>query len=70
MKLSDAEENENLEVTDIQSDIQDRLRAMGVFEGCAICPLLCSNDNTVIEVQGCRYAISKDLADCIIVKRL
>ena len=71
MKLSDAEDKEKLEVLNIEAaDIEARLRAMGIYEGCEICPLMHGNGNMILDVHGCRYAIDDELAKCIAVKRL
>jgi Fe2+ transport system protein FeoA len=71
MKLSEAKDKEKLEVLNIENnEIEDKLRAMGIYEGCEVCPLMHGNGNMLLDVHGCRYAIDDDLAECIVVRRL
>jgi len=72
MKLTDAKVDEKLEVVQLEdsSEYQAKLSAMGFVEGCEVCPLH-KNDNTMlVQIKGCRYALGKEAAECILVKRL
>lgn len=72
MKLSDAEMHEKHTIVELlsQTELQERLQALGVVEGCEICPLRTNNATMIVDVRGCRYALSKDITDCILVRRL
>jgi Fe2+ transport system protein FeoA len=72
MKLTEAVINEKLEVIELltSTEYQERLHALGVVEGCEICPLRNNNSTMVVDVRGCRYALGKEITECILVKRL
>jgi Fe2+ transport system protein FeoA len=70
MKLSEVDIDEDVEITELLSDDEVRLRSLGISEGCIICPLRNNNSTMIVNVRGCRYAVSKELTDCILVKRL
>ena len=69
MKLTDANIDEKLKVTEVNNYTQ-RLNALGVFEGCEICPLLKNSHTLLVDVNGCRYAMGKEVAEFILVKRV
>ena len=71
MKLTDAKIDEKLEIVQISKNVyEQRLSALGMIEGCEICPLR-NNDGTVlVDVRGCRYALGKEISECILVKPL
>ena len=70
MKLSDVELNTSCEIVDVVADenYQHRLAELGMLVGCSICPLRKNHGTLVLDVQGCRYALGKQLSDCIIVR--
>jgi Fe2+ transport system protein FeoA len=72
MKLSDANNNEQLEVIGLESNVEylERLHSLGIMEGCAICPLRNQDSTMIVDVRGCRYALGKEITECILVRRL
>jgi Fe2+ transport system protein FeoA len=71
MKLSEAENNKNLKVVELDTEEhRERLQSLGIFEGCEICPLFNQDSTMVIDVRGCRYALGKAITECILVRRL
>lgn len=70
MKLTDTKVNEKVEITSVDSgSYQHRLLSMGMIEGCPVCPLQKNGTTTLVDVNGCRYALSKDITDCIHVSK-
>ena len=71
MKLTDIDEKEKVEITDITPNpYSERLQVLGMVEGCEICPIMKNDNGVLVDVRGCRYAIGNDLAECILVKRI
>ena len=71
MKLTDAKIDEKLEIVQIyKNGYEQRLSAMGMIEGCEICPLRNNNGTLLVDVLGCRYALGKEISECIVVKPL
>lgn len=72
MKLTDAKINERVEIVELlnSDEYQQRLRSLGVVEGCEVCPLRNNDSTLILDVRGCRYAVGKEIAECILVKRL
>jgi Fe2+ transport system protein FeoA len=70
MKLSEAKNNEKLRIVDLlnTNEYRERLHALGIIEGCEICPLRKENSNMIVNVRNCRYALGKEITDCILVK--
>jgi len=66
MKLTDAKVDEALKIISVDSgSYQHRLLSMGMIEGCSVCPLQKNGTTTLVDVGGCRYALSKEITDCI-----
>lgn len=70
MNLNEVPEDERVEITDVDSVYQERLTALGFTEGCEVCPLRKNDTTLLVSVRDCRYAIGKEVAECIHVKRL
>lgn len=68
MKLTDASLNQTVYITEItHNDKSARLLELGMVSGCAVCPLRNENGTMLVDVRGCRYALGKDVAECIFV---
>lgn len=71
MKLIDAKIDEKLEIVQISKNVyEQRLSALGMIEGCEICPLRNNDGTLLVDVHGCRYALGKEISECILVKRI
>ena len=70
MKLTDAHIQEKLKILYVDSGShQNKLLSMGIIEGCPVCPLQKNGTTTLVDVNGCRYAMSKEITDCIHVSK-
>jgi len=69
MNLNEVNEDETVEVTDVDATYQERLSALGFVKGCEVCPLRKNNTTMLVSIRDCRYAIGKEVAECIHVKR-
>jgi Fe2+ transport system protein FeoA len=66
MKLTDTKINEKVKITSVDSgSYQHRLLSMGMIEGCSVCPLQKNGTTILVDVNGCHYAMSKEITDCI-----
>ena len=71
MKLSDANENDRLQITEIVMSPEHRkLSALGIITGCKLLLLLKNAGGVLIEAYGCKYALDINIAECILVKRI
>lgn len=72
MKLSDAENKEKLEIVDVlnSNELCEKLHALGITRGCEICPLRNQDFMMIVDIRDCRYALGKEITDCILVKRI
>ena len=71
MKLTDAENHKKLTVIELHNTpYEERLRILGFREGCEVCPLMNNGSSMVVGVDNCRYAIGKEITDCILVEQL
>jgi hypothetical protein len=72
MKLSEAENNEKLEIVDVlnSNEQREKLHSLGITKGCEICPLRNQDRIMIVDVRDCRYALGKEITDCILVKRI
>jgi Fe2+ transport system protein FeoA len=69
MKLTDAELNTTLTVITVDDcEYRNRLSILGFVSGCKVCPLNNLDGTVLIDIQGCRYAVSKEIAKHINVE--
>ena len=69
MKLTDAKLNKEITVISVDNcEYQNRLSALGFVSGCKLCPLENTNGTMLLDLQGCRYAMSKEIVDHINVE--
>ena len=69
MKLTDAELNKTLTIIKVDNcDYQHKLSVLGFVSGCRVCPLNNLVETVLVDMKGCRYAVSKEVAEHINVE--
>lgn len=69
MKLTDAKLNKEITVISVDNcEYQHKLSVLGFVSGCKVCPLENTNDTVLVDIKGCRYAMSKEIVDHINVE--
>lgn len=69
MKLTDIKLNKETTVISVDNcEYQQKLLVLGFVSGCKVCPLQNSNDTILVDIKGCRYAMSKELLNHINVE--
>jgi len=49
---------------------REKLHSLGITKGCEICPLRNQDFMMIVDIRDCRYALGKEITDCILVKRI
>jgi Fe2+ transport system protein FeoA len=71
MKLTDAELNSTLTVITVDDcEYRNRLSILGFVSGCRVCPLNNLDGTVLVDIQGCRYAMSQEIAKHINVEKI
>ena len=69
MKLTDAELHKTMSVVEVDNcEYQHRLSALGFVSGCKVCPLENRVGTVLVDIKGCHYAMSKEIAEHINVE--
>ena len=69
MKLTDAELKKTLTVIEIDDcEYQHKLSVLGFVSGCKVCPLDNLGGTLLVDIKGCHYAMSKEIAEHINVE--
>jgi Fe2+ transport system protein FeoA len=69
MKLTDAELKKPLTVVEVDNcEYLHRLSVLGFVSGCKVCPLDNLSGTVLVDIKGCRYVMSKEIAERINVE--
>jgi len=69
MKLTDATIGKTITIINVDDcEYTNKLSVLGFVSGCKVCPLTIHDQTVIIDVKGCRYAMSKELVDHINVE--
>jgi Fe2+ transport system protein FeoA len=69
MKLTEATLNKTLKVIEVTDcEYKYKLSVLGISQGCTVCPLNNLNGTVLVDIKGCRYAMSQEIAEHINVE--
>ena len=69
MKLTDVTIGKTITVINVDDcEYSHKLSVLGFVSGCKVCPLNTIDETVIVDIKGCRYAMSKELVDHINVE--
>lgn len=71
MKLTDAKLNKVMTVVEVDDcEYLQRLSVLGFVSGCKVCPLDNLGGTLLVDIKGCHYAMSQEIAEHINVEEI
>ena len=71
MKLTDAKLHKTMSVVEVDNcEYQYRLSVLGFVSGCKVCPLENRDGTVLVDIKGCHYVMSKEIAEHIDVEEI
>ncbi len=69
MKLNDAKLHKTMSIVEVDDcEYTHKLSVLGFVSGCRVCPLMDLDGTLLVDIKGCHYAMSQEIAEHINVE--